>query len=41
VHGFASLVIQAGGAAQRKAARAEALEDVLDFALIGLCGKIG
>lgn len=40
VHGFASLVIQAGGAAQRKAARTEALEAVLEFALIGLCGRL-
>ena len=40
VHGFASLVIQSGGTAQRKAARAEALEAVLDFALVGLCGRM-
>jgi AcrR family transcriptional regulator len=40
VHGFASLVIQAGGTAQRKVARAEALEAILDFAMVGLCGRL-
>ena len=40
VHGFASLVIQAGGTVQRKAARAETLEAILDFAMIGLCGRL-
>jgi AcrR family transcriptional regulator len=40
VHGFASLVIQSGGTAQRRARRTEALEAVLDFALIGLCGRL-
>jgi AcrR family transcriptional regulator len=40
VHGFASLVVQAGGAVQRTAATADALESVLDFAMIGLCGQV-
>lgn len=40
VHGFASLVVQSGGTAQRRATRAEALEAVLDFAMIGLCGRL-
>lgn len=40
VHGFASLVVQSGGALRKKAARAEALEAVLDFAMIGLCGRL-
>ncbi len=40
VHGFASLVIQGVGALQRKGPRTEALESVLDFALVGLCGRL-
>lgn len=40
VHGFASLVVQGVGAVQRPAKRTEALEAVLDFALIGLCGRL-
>lgn len=39
-HGFALLLIQAGGTAQREAARAGTLESLLDFALTGLCGRI-
>lgn len=40
VHGFASLVLQGVGAVQRSPERAEGLEAVLDFALIGLCGRM-
>ena len=40
VHGFASLVVQAGGAIERTGAMADALELVLDFAMIGLCGQL-
>ncbi len=40
VHGFASLVVQAGGAIKRTGATADALESVLDFAMIGLCGQL-
>jgi hypothetical protein len=39
VHGFASLVVEAGGATQRMGATADALESILDFAIIGLCGQ--
>lgn len=39
VHGFASLVVQGVGAFQKKAQRTEALEAILDFATIGLCGR--
>ncbi len=41
VHGFAALVIQGVGPVQRKAPRTEALEAVLDFAILGLCGRLG
>ena len=40
VHGFASLVVQAGGAAQRKGTSDDALESILDFAMVGLCGRL-
>lgn len=40
VHGFASLVVQGVGALQKKAQRTEALESVLDFAMVGLCGRM-
>ena len=40
MHGFASLVIQEGGALQKKALRNKALESIFDFALIGLCGRM-
>jgi len=40
VHGFASLVVQAGGAAQLKGTSDDALESILDFAMVGLCGRI-
>lgn len=40
VHGFASLVVQRVGALGRPAKRTAALEAVLDFALIGLCGRL-
>ncbi|MBI5263149.1 MAG: TetR/AcrR family transcriptional regulator [Bradyrhizobium sp.] len=40
VHGFASLVILAGGADQRRAKRAADLETLLDFAMVGLCGRL-
>jgi AcrR family transcriptional regulator len=40
VHGFASLVVEAGGATQRMGAAADALESILDFAIIGLCGQL-
>jgi AcrR family transcriptional regulator len=41
VHGFATLVVQAGGAVQRRAVRTEDLEAILDFAMVGLCGRLG
>jgi len=40
VHGFASLVVQAGGAIQRMETSADALESILDFAMVGLCGRL-
>jgi len=40
VHGFASLVVGAGGAIQRTGATSDALETVLDFAIVGLCGQL-
>ena len=42
VHGFASLVMQGvGGLHRKKGPRNEALEAILDFAVIGLCGRLG
>lgn len=40
VHGFASLVVQAGGANRATPAASSLLESVLDFAMIGLCGRL-
>jgi AcrR family transcriptional regulator len=40
VHGFASLVVQGVGAVQGTAARTDALEAVLEFAVTGLCGRL-
>lgn len=40
VHGFASLVVQGVGALQSKSSRKEALESVLDFAVVGLLGRL-
>jgi AcrR family transcriptional regulator len=40
VQGFTSLVMQGVGGFHRKAARTEAFEAVLDFAVIGLCGRL-
>jgi AcrR family transcriptional regulator len=40
VHGFASLVVQGVGAVQDPARRSAALEAVLDFLLVGLCGRL-
>jgi AcrR family transcriptional regulator len=41
VEGFASLVLQGVGGVQKKASRTAALESILDFAYIGLCGRLG
>ena len=38
-HGFASLAIDGLVAAPSARARAAALEDALDFAVVGLCGE--
>jgi AcrR family transcriptional regulator len=40
VHGFATLVVQGVEALQKKAPRTEALESILDFAIVGLCGRL-
>jgi len=40
VHGFASLVVQGVGALDSKSARRQALEAVLDFAVVGLLGRL-
>lgn len=40
VHGFASLVVQGVGALQSRSSRKEALESVLDFAVVGLLGRL-
>jgi AcrR family transcriptional regulator len=39
VHGFASLVLDGLAATPTQRARAEALESLLDFAVVGLCGE--
>ncbi len=39
-HGFAMLVVQGVGALQARATRTSALESALDFALLGMCGRM-
>jgi hypothetical protein len=40
MHGFARLVIQGVGVLQKRALRDAALESILDFAFVGLCGRV-
>jgi AcrR family transcriptional regulator len=40
VHGFAWLVVQGVPAVQARSRRAQALESMLDFAIVGLCGRL-
>jgi AcrR family transcriptional regulator len=40
VHGFATLVVEGVEVLQKRGPRTKAFEAVLDFAMIGLCGKV-